>query len=131
ATTTVMPLYRGMQPSFERRVDLQVTLGATTRDVALHVAQVSERRRVVFVDVPVLFDRPGLYGTGGQDFPDNADRFATFAAAALDFVLQDEGRAIDIVHAHDWQAGLAPVLVRTIPRYQAPLGGVGLVTTIH
>ncbi len=131
ATTTVMPLYRGMQPSFERRVDLQVTLGATTRDVALHVAQVSERRRVVFVDVPVLFDRPGLYGTGGQDFPDNADRFATFAAAALDFVLQDEGRAIDIVHAHDWQAGLAPVLVRTIPRYQASLGGVGLVTTIH
>lgn len=131
-TTTVLPRYQGLDPAADRHVDLRVLLGSTTRDVRLHVRRLSERRRVVFVDVPALFDRPGLYGAGGQDFPDNADRFATFAAAALDFAAQDdEWRPVDIVHAHDWQAGLAPVIARTLPRYQAAFGGAGIVCTIH
>jgi starch synthase len=63
------------------------------------------------IDAPHLFDRPGnpYLGPDGLDWPDNARRFA-----ALGRVAADIGRgAIDgfqpqVVHAHDWQAALAP-----------------------
>jgi starch synthase len=63
------------------------------------------------IDAPHLYDRPGnpYLGPDGLDWPDNARRFA-----ALGRVAADIGRgAIDgyrpqVVHAHDWQAALAP-----------------------
>ncbi|NQU42844.1 glycogen/starch synthase, partial [bacterium] len=36
---------------------------------------------VYFVDSPTLYDRPGIYGEGGADYPDNALRFAFFSLA--------------------------------------------------
>ncbi len=63
------------------------------------------------IDAPHLFDRPGspYAAPEGWDWPDNARRFA-----ALGRVAADIGRGLapgfipDVVHAHDWQAGLAP-----------------------
>ena len=34
-------------------------------------------------DAPVLFDRPGVYGEDGQDYPDNARRYAFFSLATV------------------------------------------------
>lgn len=65
----------------------------------------------------LIIDAPHLYGRGGHpyvapdgtDWPDNAERFA-----ALGWVAAEIGRGLlpdwrpQIVHAHDWQAGLAP-----------------------
>ena len=39
----------------------------------------------VLVDVPELYDRAGLYGADGRDFPDNALRFAVLGRAALEY----------------------------------------------
>lgn len=128
--TTILPRYRGTRaPETTMRRD--VTIGATTCDVGFHVAQVSARRRVVMVDVPRLFDRDGYYGQAGKDFADNAERFAVLAAAALDFGEHDVSRAVDIVHAHDWQAGLGPTLLRTLPDRYPRLRQAGIVFTIH
>src|SRR5437868_3409844 len=70
--TVVLPRYRGVQVSEGRAWPHQVRLGATAHDVQYHVAQLSERRRVVLVDCPKFFDRAGYYGEGGSDYPDNA-----------------------------------------------------------
>ena len=133
SSTTVLPRYRGVTvPDAARRVPMRVTLGVVEYDAVLHVVQVSEHRRVVFVDIPALFDRAGLYTTDGRDFPDNADRFGMLAAAALDFASNDAGAApVDVIHAHDWQTGLVPVLVRTDARYRAAFANAALVFTIH
>jgi starch synthase len=62
------------------------------------------------LDAPHLFNRPGnpYVGPDGSDWPDNALRYAALARAAAvigqGFV---EGFAPAVVHAHDWQAGLA------------------------
>jgi starch synthase len=53
-----------------------------------------------------FFGRDWLYGYG-----DDTERFAFFAKAALEFMAQ-AGRRPDIVHCHDWQTGLLPVLLR-------------------
>ena len=59
---------------------------------------------VIFVANDECFDRPTLYG-GAQDYPDNAERFIFFARAALEFAGRQD-RPFDILHCHDWQAGL-------------------------
>ena len=63
---------------------------------------------VWWVDAPDLFDRAGLYGTADGDYPDNALRFATLVRGALGAARAFDWRP-DVVHAHDWQAGLTPV----------------------
>jgi starch synthase len=62
------------------------------------------------LDCPGLYRRPGgPYQDGsGRDFPDNARRFAAlgWVAAELAFFSAEKWR-VDVLHSHDWQAGLA------------------------
>ena len=82
------------------------------------------------IDCPELYDRPGnIYsGPDGWDWPDNAFRFASLGRVAA---LIGEGRVAgfvpDIVHAHDWQAGLAPAYLQYRPGGHRP----GTVMTLH
>lgn len=64
---------------------------------------------VLFLDAPQLYVRPAPYSVPDGDYPDNPIRFAFFVRAALRLLA---GRPpIDILHAHDWQAALAPLLL--------------------
>ncbi len=64
------------------------------------------------IDAPHLFERSGspYLASNGRDWPDNARRFAALGRAAAD-IGQGlvPGFVPDVIHAHDWQAGLAPV----------------------
>ena len=52
-----------------------------------------------------FFERGQYYG-----FRDDVERFAFFSKAVLEFMLKDNRRP-DIIHCHDWQTGLIPVLL--------------------
>ncbi len=130
-TTVVLPKYRTVTPPPGDVVARRVRVGAVAREARLHVASLSGQRRVVFVDIPALFDRNELYSEGGADYADNAERFAFLAAAALEVAHAGGPRDWpDILHAHDWQAALVPVFVRATDRWPA-LAACGLVLTIH
>jgi starch synthase len=86
--------------------------------------------RTIFVAHPPYFDRDYLYGAGGHDYPDNPERFAFLAQAALTWAFTN-GERYDVVHAHDWQAGLVPVLLGRMARQQPLLESVPVVFTIH
>lgn len=65
---------------------------------------------VLAVDAPHLFARSGnpYLGPDGRDWADNAVRFAALSRVAADVGLGVvAGFRPDVVHAHDWQAGLA------------------------
>ncbi|MEM7710110.1 MAG: glycogen synthase GlgA [Pseudomonadota bacterium] len=58
-----------------------------------------------------LYDRPGgpYLDATGQDWPDNAERFAALSWAAAEIGADGAGGwRPDVVHGHDWQAGLVP-----------------------
>ncbi|MFI4994791.1 MAG: glycogen synthase GlgA [Hyphomicrobiales bacterium] len=81
------------------------------------------------LDAPHLYLRQGnpYLDEQGRDLPDNAFRFAALARAAAAI-----GQGLlpafmpDIVHAHDWQAGLTPAYLRSGPGAAAPC-----VMTVH
>ena len=85
-----------------------------------------------FVSNSDYFDRPGLYGhpKTRKDFPDNDERFVFFARAVLEAATR-LGFRPDIVHAHDWQAGLMAVYLKTIYADDPFYDGVASVLTIH
>jgi starch synthase len=68
---------------------------------------------VIYVLIcPELYEREGTpYGANnGRDWPDNHIRFARLGLAAADIAanLAQIHWCPDLVHAHDWPAGLAP-----------------------
>lgn len=71
------------------------------------------------VDCPPLFDRAGnpYVNASGQDWPDNAERFAVFArvAALLAQDALDIGWQPHVVHTHDWQTGLVAAFLAEQP----------------
>ncbi|WP_200840530.1 glycogen synthase, partial [Geminicoccus flavidas] len=80
--------------------DARLLAGATDTGLSLFL-----------LDAPHLFDRPGgpYLDAAGLDWADNAQRFAALSLVAA-WLGQGllPGYRPDIVHAHDWQAGLAP-----------------------
>jgi starch synthase len=61
------------------------------------------------LDAPHLFARPGnpYVAPDGADWPDNAIRFAALGRTAAEIGQGAIGAFVpDVVHAHDWQAGL-------------------------
>jgi len=84
---------------------------------------------LLVLDAPALFGRPGnpYLDDRGADWPDNWQRFGAFCRAAADV---GEGAVPgfvpDVVHCHDWQAGLVPAYLRF-----AENDGAGSLITIH
>jgi starch synthase len=77
-----------------------------------------------------FFDRRSTYGNGERDYDDNADRFTFFCKAVVE-TMRLADLAADIVHSHDWQAALLPLLIRDSERRFGVTLAMKTVFTIH
>ena len=78
---------------------------------------------LLVLDAPHLYDRKGgAYGDEhGNDWDDNWKRFAALGKAGSEIAGGlVPGYAPDIVHAHDWQAAMAPAYLRFTGRRPVP-----------
>ena len=85
---------------------------------------------LLVLDAPHLYDREdSIYlGPDGTDWSDNPERFAALCWAAAEIARDGLGDwSPDVMHCHDWQAGLAPVYLRD----RAGGSEVGVALTIH
>ena len=88
------------------------------------------------LDAPSLYNRPGnpYLGPDGNDWPDNAQRFAALAWCAAGFAAHDAYDPWwrpDVLHGHDWQTGLIPAYLALRPdRFDGPFRPA-TVMTIH
>jgi starch synthase len=119
AVDLVLPRYQGIRAG-NRSARVQIAIDGGRRDADIYTS-LDHGVRMVFVDEPSYYRRDQLYGGAEGDYPDNAARFAFLARAALEWSRASPSPH-DIVHAHDWQAGLVPLLAR---------GGLPAVFTIH
>lgn len=113
-TTVVLPLYRACRkaapPPRPTGRSARVSWGGGERSVPLWEASPYPGVRFLFLESDPLYDRPSLYGEQGKDYPDNLERFHLLARGGI-AALEAMGTVPDVVHAHDWQAALAPTLL--------------------
>jgi starch synthase len=107
---------------------MPLTVGARSFVVAIDQVE-RQGVRYLFVDCPELYDRPGIYNEAGADYPDNHIRFALLNQAAIGIARQIFQP--DILHAHDWQAGLVATYIRETYADDPALVNVKCVLTIH
>jgi len=110
--TIVMPYYKQLADKYNA-VDCcpQQTLYAGRKSYGFAVKSLSlEGLQVLAVDYPEYFGRKGLYSDDYHAYPDNAERFAFFANAALQ-ASKAMGFQPDIVHCNDWHTALTPYFV--------------------
>lgn len=130
-----VPLY---EPVREVATDLvalappqPITIGNRTEQVRFFREAIrTYGPRVIFVDVPGCFARPGIYGDSGQEYPDNHVRFAFFSLAALHGIRRFV-RGPVLLHAHDWHAALAPIYMRTHAAMAPRFASTPVVMSVH
>ncbi len=114
----------------ERVLQLKIEMGDQFLSGDIRTFSPRENLRVYLVCREEYFDRSAAYGNGERDYEDNAERFIFFCKAAVETVrllnLQP-----DIVHAHDWQAALLPLLLRETERRLGATLALKTVFTIH
>jgi starch synthase len=100
-------------PKPEVLAELPDLLGTPARLLAAR----TEGLEVLILDAPALYDRPGTpyLDEQGRDWPDNDLRFAALclAGAAVAGGALPDWRP-ELLHLHDWQAGLTPVYLRQL-----------------
>ena len=114
----VLPCYPALYPLLPDGIEVarfHDMPGGSGRIVQVQADGVS----LFLLDSPQLFDRPGgpYMDENGHDWSDNPIRFGALANAAARIAMgMIDGYAPDILHAHDWQAALAPVYLKMAHR---------------
>jgi starch synthase len=110
----VTPLYRGIQEKFPkmRRLDwdMHLPLGENWKSAEVWTLEPAPRLTIYFIRQPEFYERAGVYGEGGGDYPDNPERFIFFSKAVAHLARYLPWQP-EIIHANDWQTGLVPLLV--------------------
>ena len=114
----------------ERRFRIKVEMGSQYLSGDILSFSPKKNLTVYFVCREEFFDRRNPYGNGERDYEDNADRFIFFCKAVVETMrIADLGA--DILHGHDWQAGLLPLLLREAERRFGLTLAMKTVFTIH
>jgi starch synthase len=110
----IMPLYpalKGLADEASKQMGLGTLFGGPARLVAVNAEGID----LLLLDAPHLYERgAGIYlDETGKDWADNAQRFAALSEAAARVAVEGfDGWTPDVLHAQDWQAGLAPWYLR-------------------
>ncbi len=138
--TVFSPLHREVRENAEQsKLDVEP---ADNDLVSVPVGDTEEKARLVkgflpgsgvpvfFLENDYYFDRSGLYvdPKTGEDYPDNSERYIFFCRGAMLACLQ-LGLQVDVLHAHDWQAGLVPTYHKHM--YADDFAGAISAFTVH
>src|SRR5882762_4428716 len=108
------PLYQGIADRFAEikhiGLNFEVQLGPGRVRAGVWSVEPNPGVALYFIDQPEFFHRPTLYHKDGVDYPDNAARFIFFSKAVTHLARHLPLRP-ELVHAHDWQTGLVPLLI--------------------
>ncbi|MDR1684405.1 MAG: glycogen synthase [Elusimicrobiota bacterium] len=85
---------------------------------------------VFFIENAKYFDRAELYFDKNGDYGDNDERFIFYSRAVLE-ACKFIGLRPDIIHAHDWQAGLIPAYLSTVYKTDAFFTKTRCMYTLH
>ncbi len=106
----MLPLYGAIPEKWVSKmthvVDFEVELGWRRQYCGIEKLE-QDGVTWYFMDNKFYFGRPYIYGLGGDEY----ERFGFFCRGALN-ALPLLGFQPDVIHAHDWQSGMVPALLK-------------------
>jgi starch synthase len=114
----------------QRRLRLKIEMGNQFLSGDVRVFSPRPNLNVHLICREEFFDRRAPYGNGERDYEDNADRFIFFCKGVAETLRLADLQA-DVVHAHDWQAALLPLMVRDAERRHGVTLAMRTIFTIH
>ena len=125
----VLPYYRlikikhpNLKVEFVRKISLR--LGWRYQDADVYKLN-HEGITFYFIDNEFYFGRESLYSYGDDD-----ERFAFFTRASVELFKQLNIK-LDLIHLHDWQVGMLPLLIKHNGEYVDFYKNTKTVLTIH
>ena len=118
AMTTMLPGYPAVTATLGKKPKVLHKWESLLGEPARLLAGKIGTHPLLVLDAPGLFAREGgPYGDAtGPDWADNWKRFAAFGRAAADVAGGVvKGLGFDLIHAHDWQAGMTLAYQRFAP----------------
>lgn len=117
----VMPFYKAV---------MRPQSGVRSLKEGVSYAVIDKNIKVYFIENDNYFGRDGLYGDKTGDYKDNLDRFSFYSKRTLELLKEIKFKP-DIIHAHDWQASLIPVYLKTLYANDAFYKNTRTILTIH
>ncbi len=132
--TVILPFYRrhlitNKIKSTPLNNSIEMWADGVQRHCPLHETFVNNLR-FILIEQDDLYDREGLYGPTGGAYEDNLLRYMLFDRVALEAASRLKEK-VDIIHCHDWQTGMIPLLLQTQYQHHAGIARAKTVYTIH
>lgn len=129
----IMPLYQCVEEDDftirKVRKGVEITVNGEVRKGLLRQTSL-DHIPVYLLENRDYFHRPELYGTPAGDYPDNSRRFGFFCRGVIELLKRMDFRP-DVIHCHDWQTALIPVLLKYGHQEDPFYRKTALVYTIH
>jgi starch synthase len=128
----IMPAYRsvlqGGLPLDDAGISFTVPISNSREAGTVLKTKMGRDITVFLIRADQYYDREHFYGSHGEDYLDNAERFTFFARSILGVLKHDPPA---ILHAHDWQSALAIAFLKAQPHLYPELSSVKTVFTVH
>ncbi len=125
----IMPLYASIPEKWTSQMthvcDFEVELGWRRQYCGIEMIE-QDGVKWYFMDNKFYFGRPYIYGMGGDEY----ERFGFFCRGALN-ALPVIGFQPDVIHAHDWQSGMVPALLKIQYAHLPFFANIKTMYTIH
>ncbi len=125
----LLPLYASIPEKYVSQMnhvcDFEVELGWRKQYCGIEMLE-QDGVKWYFMDNKFYFGRPYIYGMGGDEY----ERYGFFCRGALN-CLPIIGFQPDVIHAHDWQSGMVPALLKIQYGHLPFFANIKTMFTIH
>jgi len=125
----ILPLYGSIPEKYTQQMthvcDFEVQLGWRRQYCGIEMLK-QDGVIWYFMDNKYYFGRPYIYGLGGDEY----ERFGFFCRGALNALPMLDFQP-DVVHAHDWQSGMIPALLKIQYAHLPFFANMKTMYTIH
>ena len=125
----IIPMFGAIPQEYQQQMthvcDFEVQLGWRRQYCGIEMIR-KDGVTWYFMDNKYYFGRPYIYGMGGDEY----ERFGFFCRGVLN-MLPLTGFQPDVIHAHDWQSGMIPALLKIQYAHLPFYTGIKTVFTIH
>ncbi len=125
----IIPLYGAIPDKYVQQmthvVDFEVTLGWRRQYCGIELLEMNGVKWY-FMDNKYYFGRNYIYGMGGDEY----ERFGFFCRGVLNALPLLDFQP-DVIHAHDWQSGMVPALLKIQYAHLPFFADIKTIFTIH